>query len=57
MPRPGTWTGNPGDVPAFKKDAAALVIERGYSMAKVAQAVDTSENNLRSWSRKPGVSG
>ena len=32
--------------PDFKKDAVALVTEQGYSIAKAAQAVDTSENNL-----------
>ena len=35
--------------PEFKKDAVALVTEQGYSIAKAAQAVDTSENNLRRW--------
>ncbi|WP_419607096.1 transposase [Thiolapillus sp.] len=43
--------------PEFKKDAVALVTEQGYSIAKAAQAVDTSENNLRRWSRKPRVIG
>ncbi len=35
--------------PEFKKDAVALITEQGYSIAKVAQAVDTSEKNLRRW--------
>lgn len=38
--------------PEFKKDAVALVIEQGYSIAKAAQAVDTSENNLRRWKKE-----
>ena len=38
--------------PEFKKDAVALVTEQGYSIAKVAQAVDTSENNLRRWKKE-----
>lgn len=36
----------------FKKDAVALVTEQGYSIAKAAQAVDTSENNLRRWKKE-----
>lgn len=35
--------------PEFKQEVVALVTERGYSIAKAAQAVDTSENNLRRW--------
>ncbi len=35
--------------PEFKKEAVGLVTEQGYSIAKAAQAVDTSENNLRRW--------
>ena len=38
--------------PVFKKDAVALVTEQGYSIAKAAQAVDTSENNLRRWKKE-----
>ena len=38
--------------PEFKKDAVALVTEQGYSIAKSAQAVDTSENNLRRWKKE-----
>ncbi|WP_419605753.1 transposase [Thiolapillus sp.] len=38
--------------PEFKKDAVALVTEQGYSIAKAAQAVDTSENNLRRWKKE-----
>ncbi len=38
--------------PEFKKDAVALVTEQGYSVAKAAQAVDTSENNLRRWKKE-----
>jgi len=37
--------------PEFKKEAVGLVTEQGYSMAKAAQAVDTSENNLRRWKK------
>ena len=37
--------------PEFKKEAVALVTEQGYSIAKAAQAVDTSENNLRRWKK------
>ena len=36
----------------FKRDAVALVTEQGYSIAKAAQAVDTSENNLRRWKKE-----
>ena len=36
----------------FKKEAVALVTEQGYSYAKAAQAVDTSENNLRRWQKE-----
>ena len=38
--------------PEFKKDAVALVTEQGYSIAKAAQAVDTSESNLRRWKKE-----
>ncbi|WP_419609732.1 transposase, partial [Thiolapillus sp.] len=38
--------------PEFKKDVVALVTEQGYSIAKAAQAVDTSENNLRRWKKE-----
>ena len=38
--------------PEFKKEAVALVTEQGYSIAKAAQAVDTSENNLRRWKKE-----
>ena len=38
--------------PEFKKDAVALVTEQGYSYAKAALAVDTSENNLRRWKKE-----
>ena len=38
--------------PDFKKDAVALVTDQGYSIAKAAQAVDTSENNLRRWKKE-----
>lgn len=38
--------------PEFKKDAVALITEQGYSIAKAAQAVDTSENNLRRWKKE-----
>jgi transposase len=38
--------------PEFKKDAVALVTEQGYSVAKAAQAVDVSENNLRRWMKE-----
>jgi transposase len=30
----------------------ALVTEQGYTMAQAAQAVDTSENNLRRWKKE-----
>ena len=36
----------------FKKDAVALISEQGYSIAKAAQAVGTSENNLRRWKKE-----
>lgn len=35
--------------PEFKQEAVALVTKHGYSVAKAAQAVSTSENNLRRW--------
>ena len=38
--------------PEFKKEAVGLVTEQGYSIAKAAQAVDTSENNLRRWKKE-----
>jgi len=38
--------------PEFKKDTVALVTEQGYSIAKAAQAVGTSENNLRRWKKE-----
>ena len=38
--------------PEFKKDAVALITEQGYSVAKAAQAVDVSENNLRRWKKE-----
>ena len=38
--------------PEFKKEAVALVTEQGYSIAQAAQAVDTSENNLRRWKKE-----
>lgn len=38
--------------PEFKKDAVALVIEQGYTVAKAARAVDVSENNLRRWKKE-----
>jgi transposase len=38
--------------PEFKKDAVALVTEQGYTVAKAAQAVDISENNLRRWKKE-----
>lgn len=33
----------------FKKEAVKLVTEQGYSIAKAAEAVNVSENNLRRW--------
>lgn len=38
--------------PEFKKEAVGLVTEQGYSYAKAAQTVDTSENNLRRWQKE-----
>ena len=38
--------------PEFKNDAVTLITEQGYSIAKAAQAVDVSENNLRRWKNK-----
>ena len=35
--------------PEFKQEAVALVTEQGYSIAKAAQTVNVSENNLRRW--------
>ena len=36
----------------FKKDAVGLVTEQDYPIAKAAQAVDTSENNLQRWKKE-----
>ena len=33
----------------FKKEAVALVTQQNYSVANAAQAVGTSENNIRRW--------
>jgi len=33
--------------PEFKKEAVALVTTQGYSIAKAAQSVNASEQNLR----------
>ncbi len=33
----------------FKKEAASLVTEHGYSIVQAAQVVDTSEKNLQRW--------
>ena len=35
--------------PEFKKEAVALVTQQNYSVANAAQAVGTSENNIRRW--------
>ena len=36
----------------LKKEAVALVTEQRYSVAKAAEAVGTSENNLRRWKKE-----
>lgn len=36
----------------FKKEAVALVTQQHYSVAKAAEAVGTSENNLRRWKKE-----
>jgi transposase len=41
-----------GFTPEFKKEAVSLVTEQGYSVAKAAQAVDTSKQNLRRWKKE-----
>ena len=41
-----------GFLPEFKKEAVSLVTEQGYSVAKAAQAVNTSEQNLRRWKKE-----
>lgn len=33
----------------FKKEAASLVTEHGYSIVQASQVVDTSEKNLQRW--------
>ena len=38
--------------PEFKKEAVALVTTQGYSIAKAAQSVNTSEQNLRRWKKE-----
>lgn len=35
--------------PEFKRETVALITEQGYSVAKAAQAVGTTENNVRRW--------
>lgn len=35
--------------PEFKRETVALITEQGYSIAKAAQAVGTTENNIRRW--------
>ncbi len=41
-------------MPAYKKDAVALVTEQGCVIPKLAQTVDTGENNRRRWQRDLG---
>jgi len=36
----------------FKKESVALITEQGYSVAKVAQAVNMSENNICRWRKE-----
>lgn len=38
--------------PEFKKESVALITEQAYSVAKVAQAVNVSENNVRRWHKE-----
>lgn len=38
--------------PEFKKESVALITEQGYSVAKAAQAVNVSENNIRRWRKE-----
>ncbi len=33
----------------YKKEAVALVTEKGYAIKQAAEVVDTSEKNLRRW--------
>ena len=33
----------------FKKDAAALVVDQGYSMAQACRSLDVGESALRRW--------
>ncbi|WP_223669080.1 transposase, partial [Kangiella shandongensis] len=35
--------------PEFKRDAASLVLEQGYSYAEASRAVDVHDNTLRKW--------
>lgn len=35
--------------PEFKRETVALISEQGYSIAKAAKAVGTTENNVRRW--------
>ncbi len=37
--------------PEFKQEAVSLVVDQGYSIAKAAQALEVSENNLRRWKK------
>jgi transposase len=35
--------------PEFKRETVALITDQGYSIAKAAQAVGTTETNVRRW--------
>ena len=35
--------------PEFKRETVALITEQGYSIAKAAQAVGTTDTNVRRW--------
>jgi transposase len=36
----------------FKREAVALVIEQGYSIAEAARSLDVGENQIRRWRQK-----
>lgn len=42
-------TGRRSFTPQFKRDAAALVVEQGYSILEACQAMDVGETAMRRW--------
>lgn len=42
-------TGRRSFTPEFKRDAAALVVEQGYSIPEACRAMDVGETAMRRW--------